>query len=166
MPKFKNSEPESKLYSVWCNMRKRCLSPSSKNYEQYGGRGITICEEWSDYNIFREWALSNGYVLSAASGLCTLDRIDNEKGYSPENCRWTTHKNQQRNKRNNNRISFRGETHCLTEWAEITGISRNTLNSRYRGGWPPETMLTAKPTHKNTWAGLNGKLRGAHINDG
>ena len=159
MAKFKANDPEARLYSVWCNMRKRCLSQSSKNYKQYGGRGITVCDEWSDYDSFKIWAISNGYDLFAPNGKCTLDRIDNEKGYFPDNCRWITHSAQQRNKRNNNLISFNGETHCLSEWAEITGISRNTLNSRFRGGWPPETMLTATPTHKNTWAGLSGKQR-------
>lgn len=85
-----------RLYTIWCAMRQRCLDGKAISYPNYGGRGIRVCEEWSDYRIFRDWAITSGY----SEGL-TIDRIDNDLGYCPTNCRWATHKEQGRNKRNN-----------------------------------------------------------------
>ena len=88
-----------------------------------------MCEEWDSFPAFWEWAKNNGY----SDGL-TIDRIDNNKGYYPENCRWTTTHVQARNKRNNINITYNGETHCLTDWAEIIGINAKTLHHRYKVG--------------------------------
>lgn len=84
----------TRIYRVWCSMRQRCGNPKNQEFKRYGGRGIHVCEEWaSDFEAFRKWSEENGYAI----GL-TIDRIDNDKGYSPENCRWTTMKVQNNNK--------------------------------------------------------------------
>lgn len=88
-----------RLYSVWRNMRDRCLNPQCHAYKDYGGRGIQICAEWSDYQKFKDWAIAAGYDPAAPYGQCTLDRIDCDKGYSPDNCRWVGMKVQADNRR-------------------------------------------------------------------
>lgn len=89
-----------RLYSIWHSMKARCHNPNNRAYQRYGGRGITVCHEWlHDYATFRDWAMASGYDKNAAFGECTIDRINNDLGYSPQNCRWITHAEQQRNKR-------------------------------------------------------------------
>lgn len=94
-PNHKHNLRNTKLYTIWAMMKQRCSNPNNKNFKDYGGRGITVCEEWSnDVQAFYEWSMKNGYE----EGL-TIDRIDNDKGYSPDNCRWTTMKVQRKNQR-------------------------------------------------------------------
>ena len=89
-----------RLYMVWCGMKERCYSPKHNRYKDYGGRGITVCEEWkSDYSAFRDWSIANGYDPDAPRGKCTIDRIDVNGNYCPENCRWVDNKTQCQNKR-------------------------------------------------------------------
>ena len=88
-----------RLYKVWISMRNRCLNERCKDYKYYGGRGITICAEWNDYINFKEWAMANGYDPNAKRGQCTIDRIDVNGNYCPENCRWVSMKIQNQNKR-------------------------------------------------------------------
>lgn len=95
-----HGESHTRLYNVWNGMRQRCKDPSHKSYKNYGGRGICFCDEWEDYTAFRDWALKNGYSKDAKYGQCTLDRIDVNKNYSPDNCRWVDSKTQASNKRN------------------------------------------------------------------
>ena len=94
----------TKLYNVWKEMRQRCNNPKHNHYKRYGGRGITVCKEWDDPEAFYNWAVNNGYK----EGL-TLDRINNDKGYSPDNCRWVTVKEQCKNRSSNHLISFMGK---------------------------------------------------------
>lgn len=107
-------------------MKKRCYNPNPKNRKVYYDRNIKLCEEWkSDFIPFYRWAIENGY-----SDELTIDRIDNEDGYSPSNCRWVTQTEQQRNRRNNHIISYKGEEHCLSEWCEILHLKYSTLETR------------------------------------
>ena len=105
----------------------RCSEAANlrRDYKYYGGKGVTVCEEWRDFDAFAEWALSNGY-----SDKLTLDRIDGRKNYSPENCRWITLEEQQRNKSNNRKYTYNGKTQTLAEWARECGINRSTLGDR------------------------------------
>ncbi len=139
------TEAEKKLQEVWYSMRYRCTHPNDAHWNRYGGRGITVCDEWSRSGAFIEWALANGYQ----EGL-TLDRRDNDKGYSADNCRWVTRKEQQRNTAATRRVTLCGETRALVEWAEIIDISPNGLRRRLRSGWSDERIITQPVRGRNT----------------
>lgn len=127
----------TRLYRIWQNMKDRCSRENNAHYSDYGGRGITVCEEWqTSFDAFRDWALSSGYDDSL-----TLDRRDNDGGYTPENCRWATRKEQANNQRSNRVVIFNGEKHTVSEWAEICGISGNALRLRLNRGWTVEAAL-------------------------
>ena len=92
---------KTRLYGVWSDMKTRCYNPKTHNYQRYGGRGITVCDEWlNDFQAFYDWAMANGYDENAPYMKCTIDRIDNDKGYSPDNCRWVDVATQNKNKSN------------------------------------------------------------------
>lgn len=140
--KSKNAQ-YGKLYNIYQSMKKRCYNKKNHNYIHYGARGIGMCDKWKNsYIEFKKWALSNGY-----SEELSIDRIDVNKGYCPENCRWATNKQQQNNKTNNKYITFNGITHTQQEWAEITGISRYTIYKRLKRNWSIEKTLIT-PTRK------------------
>lgn len=124
------SGKQPRMYRIWAGMRARCNSPNSVHYKEYGARGISVCEEWRDYSKFKEWAIKNGYEDSL-----TLDRIDVNGDYSPENCRWASWRTQQNNSRRNVVIEHGGQRHTLSEWAEIYGIPYKTFWYRIRSGW-------------------------------
>lgn len=130
---------KERLYGVWKNMRQRCRDKNKEHYDRYGGRGISVCSEWNDYLIFREWAIKNGYK----EGL-TLDRIDTNGDYIPQNCRFVTWKEQQNNRTSNHKIYANGETHTIAEWSDITGISQRTIQSRIRYGWDESMAVTER----------------------
>lgn len=121
-----NGELEG-IYKTWQSMKKRCYEKSSNRYKEYGARGIKICDEWKDYSTFREWALKNGYK----KGL-TIDRIDVNGNYCPENCRWATYKEQANNTRRNAYITAFGKTMTASQWEEETGIKQGTILSRIK----------------------------------
>ena len=122
---YKHKACSTKLYAVWKNMKSRCYNPNNKKYKNYGARGITICPEWGkDFLSFKKWAEETGYDENAKRGECTIDRIDVNGDYCPENCRWITNNAQQRNRTNNLLITFGGATHCAAEWVEVLKISR------------------------------------------
>lgn len=131
-----------RLYLVWMDMRRRCRDPKDANYGNYGGRGISVCDEWQDYSVFRDWAYSTGYDETAKSRQCTLDRIDTNGNYSPDNCRWADAKVQCNNKRNNVLIEYNGKVQTASQWADETGISGRTIVRRIRSGWTVEKALT------------------------
>lgn len=130
----------TRIYRIWNDMRTRCYSESHKSYPEYGGRGITVCDEWKNSSdSFIEWALENGYNDSL-----TLDRIDNNKGYSPNNCRWATMKEQANNTRKNVVIKYNGEEKTISQWADELGINRNTLSNRIKRGWSVERAFETR----------------------
>lgn len=139
-----HGESKTRLYGVWRRMIERCYRVKHKSYKDYGGRGITVCDEWKNsYEEFRKWSVQNGYDKNAGYMECTLDRIDVNGNYEPSNCRWISMKKQCNNKRNNNILSYNGETHTMSEWAEITGINVHTLWRRQKRGWDDEKIITA-----------------------
>jgi len=131
----------TKLYSIWASMKNRCYNENDSAYGNYGGRRIKICKEWkNDYKWFKKWAINNGYRNDL-----TIDRIDNDGNYKPENCKWSTVKEQNRNTRSNRMITYKGKTHCIAEWVEILRISRSVLYDRlYTLGWSVERAFTQK----------------------
>lgn len=131
-----------RLYHVWAGMRTRCISPQCANYPSYGGRGITVCKEWQNsFEAFRDWAFAHGYDESVPRGQCTIDRIDVNGNYCPENCRWVDVTAQNNNKRKNRRIECFGEVKTLAEWALEYGMLPETLAQRLASGMSIETAL-------------------------
>lgn len=129
----KHNLSEEKIYKRLVAIKGRCKNPNDKKYPIYGGRGITLCEEWDGehgYENFYKWSIEHGYQ----DGL-TIDRIDNDGGYSPDNCRWTTRTVQMNNRRVNRFVTIDGETHSLTEWSRIKGINIGTVRNRLKRGW-------------------------------
>lgn len=123
--------PNQKLtteYAAWNGLRNRCNNPRDKNYRRYGGRGIRVCERWSD---FRAFLADMGRRPSADH---QIDRIDNNGPYSPENCRWATRQQNQRNRACNRLLTYNGLTLCLAEWAERIGTTAEALAARLRKG--------------------------------
>lgn len=132
-------------YRVWTGMRSRCLNPRTQRYKDYGGRGITICDRWADSfeNFFSDMGAAPGTKYS-------IDRIDNNAGYSPGNCRWATNAQQSRNQSRNRNLTCFGETRCLKDWSDKTGILVATIRKRLSLGWSINKALstpagTSKP---------------------
>ena len=134
---YKHGCKPRRLYSIWITMKNRCYNKRTTKYADYGARGITICNEWRhNFAAFRDWALAHGYANNL-----TIDRIDVNGNYCPENCRWATAIEQASNRRNSILITYNGETHTAAEWSRITGIYWGTIYTRIHKGWPPEKIL-------------------------
>lgn len=124
----------TRLHRIWKSMRSRCNNPSYPVFPEYGGRGIKICPEWSSFSVFREWAMASGYADNLS-----IDRIDNDSGYSPKNCRWATAETQSQNRR------FVRRAPDGTPWAAIAksnGLKVTTMHNRLHDGWPIEKAAT------------------------
>ena len=122
-----------RLYGVYKMMIDRCCNQQSENYQSYGGRGITVCDEWQGedgYDNFAKWAYDNEYDPNAKQGECTLDRIDVNGNYTPDNCRWVDSITQANNKRHNIWITHNDESHTIAEWSRILDIPYGFLNWR------------------------------------
>lgn len=147
---FKHGQRHTKLYGVWCGIKARCQNPNSTSYKDYGGRGIKICEEWEDFTNFYSWAIANGYK----NGL-TIERKDNNKNYSPSNCKWATYKEQANNKRNNVYFTYQGETKTLAQWDESTD---KDIAGRISKGWTIEQAMNTENNYNHTKIELEGKF--------
>jgi hypothetical protein len=144
---IKKNEPinhRDRLYVIWNGIKTRCKYSSSKSYKNYGGRGIRLCEEWLNFRNFRSWALASGY-----SSDLQIDRVNNDGNYEPENCRWVTRKQNQRNRRNNLSVTIGDITKPLIEWCEIYGYSYVTIKSRIAAGWESKDLLKPVRHKKN-----------------
>ncbi|ALA13205.1 HNH endonuclease [Bacillus phage TsarBomba] len=135
----KHGKRYTRLYNIWRGMKLRCDNENDPNYTNYGGRGITIYAEWYDFEAFYSWAVNNGYTDTL-----TIERVDVNKGYCPDNCIWANATAQARNRRSNKYVTLFDETKTLAEWLqdERTAMSRNIYNSRVKQGWSPEKALT------------------------
>lgn len=129
-----NNESRDRLHNIWYLMKYRCENEKCEAYNNYGGRGITVCGEWSDddfgYYAFKEWALSHGY----SDGL-TIDRVDNNGNYSPDNCKWSTDCEQANNKRDNVFLTYNGETKTAAQWARELNVNYSAFINRVYLGW-------------------------------
>lgn len=143
--RIKHGKTHTRLFGIWMSMRNRCLNPQCKDYKNYGGRGIIVCPEWlEDFMSFYDWAINNGYDEDLS-----IDRVNTNGNYCPENCRWADRYMQQNNRRCCKYASYNGETHTLREWSRITGINHCTLSARInKYGWDVELAFTTKP-HQN-----------------
>lgn len=118
-----------RLYRIWKSMKHRCNNQNDSRYEAYGGKGISVCDEWSDYECFKVWAYSNGYNEDAEYGECTIDRIDNNDDYKPSNCRFVNRIVQANNTSRNHFVEMNGHKMTIAEFARVMNISKN--HARY-----------------------------------
>ena len=136
----KHGMSDTRIHKIWTSMRNRCSNSNNPAYKDYGGRGISVCNEWNDFKTFYEWAISTGY-----DDTLTIDRIDVNGNYCPENCRWATWLQQSNNKRVSRYIEFNGVTHTISEWSRITGINKTLIRERLNANWPVSDALTIMP---------------------
>lgn len=143
----KHGLEHTRLYGIWSDMRLRCYDEKNIAYHRYGGMGITICDEWkNDVKAFYDWATANGYKDSL-----TIDRIDNDGNYCPENCRWATVKEQASNRRSNILVTHNGKTQTMKKWANEVGTPYKVVWARMQKlGWSAERALT-EPVKKGKW---------------
>lgn len=127
----------TRIHTIWSQMKDRCYNPHSSSYNHYGGRGITICDEWrNNLESFYKWAMENGYTEDLS-----IDRIDVNGNYSPENCRWANNKLQCNNKRNNIVVEINGVSKTIAQWAEESGNKYRTVHARFNRGWTGADLI-------------------------
>lgn len=137
---------DTKAYGVWLSIKDRCYRPTSKAYEYYGGRGISMCEDWENsFQSFYDWLVANGYseIDGERNNSKTIDRIDVNGNYEPDNCRLVPMTVQANNKRDNRYETYNGETHTISDWARIRGIPYKTFCTRLYRGWTFDRIMTS-----------------------
>ena len=135
------------IYHIWQGMRDRCSRKKNKSYSYYGGRGIKVCEEWQNsFLSFMNWAIANGYKKNL-----TIERIDNNGNYCPENCTFATMKQQSNNRRNGAYFSYNGETHTISEWSDILGVKQSLLRYRLWKGMPFQKAISKEDLRTKKW---------------
>lgn len=139
----KHGDSKTRLYKVWKGMLSRCDNKNHISYANYGGRGIKVCDEWkNNFTKFKEWAIKAGYDENAKHYECTIDRIDTNGNYCPENCRWIPNSEQANNTRIVRRFLINGEEHTLTDWCTIYNIPKGNVQARLQLGWDIEKALS------------------------
>lgn len=138
MSNIKHNMAHTRIYRIWLHMKNRCYNINDNRYNDWGGRGIKVCDEWlNDFQAFYEWALNNGYKENL-----TIDRINVNGNYESNNCRWVDYKIQNRNSRRNRYITLNGETRCLSEWCEILNLNYLKVHRRInRDHWTIKQAL-------------------------
>lgn len=136
---YKHGMTNTRMFHIWQGIIARCNNTNHKYYKDYGGRGIRVCDEWEDgFIAFYNWSMANGYTEEL-----TIDRINNDGNYTPDNCRWTDKVTQANNTRGNRQIEYKGETHTIAEWGRITGIKAYNIDNRLnKYGWSVEQALS------------------------
>ena len=142
---YKHGESNTRLHTIWMHMRGRCQKPNHVDYKNYGKRGIAVCEEWSRYIPFRDWALRSGYGESL-----TIDRIDNDGDYCPKNCRWATRRVQCNNRRDNKLLEINGKKKTLRQWCDEFSANYVIVKSRVKSGW--SLIDSLKTPKQKPWA--------------
>ena len=127
---------KERLYQTWKNMRRRCNDPNNSRWEHYGGKGVAICPEWDDYKVFRQWAMGSGYTDNLS-----IDRIDVDGDYCPENCRWVDDKTQANNMSTNRIIEYEGSEMTMSELADHLDLSYSALQHRIKRGWNMDRIV-------------------------
>ena len=150
MKRLIHNKSKTKIYYVWCAMHERCSKTNSKKYKFYGARGIKVCARWDNFLNF------TSDMGERPAGM-TIERIHNDKDYSPENCRWASRKDQARNTRKTLFLTHNGETHCLSEWAEKLGIRPRTLWARTKAGWTADQIFYPGTVHRRSNMHVGGK---------
>ena len=140
-----NGQTDTRLYRTWCKMKERCYNPNIEHYPEYGGRGITVCDEWrNSFENFQSWAVSTGYNEKLNGNQQSLDRINVDWNYEPDNCRWVTHKEQMRNTTRTVYIEHEGKKITLAEFCEKNGITYSSFVTRHiKRGFTTEELLKA-----------------------
>lgn len=139
----KHGMSDTKIFKRWHHIKERCNNPHNKAYKYYGGRGIKMCDEWNTNFInFYDWSINNGYQDNL-----TIDRIDVNGDYCPENCRWTTIKEQNTNKTNNIWVEINGKKDLITNWCKIYNINRSAVYKRIKRGWNIQQAITTPVIH-------------------
>ena len=133
-----HGKSDDRLFTIWMNMKARCYRKTSKDYPNYGGRGIKICDEWiNNFQEFYDWAIKNGY-----SDELTIDRIDVNGNYEPDNCRWATREEQENNKRNSVYYEIDGVKHTISKWADLYNMPKELVRTRVKRGMNIKKALT------------------------
>jgi hypothetical protein len=140
--RIKHGKSRTRIYRIWQGIKTRCENLDNKRYKDYGGRGITYCKDWEYFEKFQDWAIHNGYTKDL-----TIDRIDVDGNYEPNNCRWVTNKVQQNNKRYHHLLSYDGKIQNLAQWSEETGLPYNVIWKRIKMGWDIKKILTPIATY-------------------
>ena len=153
MDYYQRDSSHNRLYRIYKSMKQRCYNSNASNYKTYGGKGVRVCNEWlNDYDAFCTWALSHGYDDSLS-----IDRIDTNGNYSPENCRWADVFTQMRNTTRNKYMTIKNETKTVSEWCEIYGINLHTYYGRLREKWDPiDALITPSKGKRNLDFEYNG----------
>lgn len=140
--KPKHGGSNTRLYRIWRNMKSRCNCPTASKYHLYGGKGVRVCEAWISFGPFRDWAMSNGYADDL-----TIDRLDSNGDYYPENCRWVTSKVQGNNTSQNHKIEYDGRVQTLSQWADDLSLPYKVLSERIRRRWPIKRAFETPVQH-------------------